>query len=97
MGTTQFFFSSRRRHTRWNCDWSSDVCSSDLKVPSERCPTCQGSGDVRVQKRLMITVEPGTEDGTRVRLTGQGTLRLEERRVGKGSAGRPYAHRSSSP
>src|SRR6267143_2930828 len=28
-----FFFSSRRRHTRWNCDWSSDVCSSDL-VPS---------------------------------------------------------------
>src|SRR6266481_7818269 len=25
-----FFFSSRRRHTRWNCDWSSDVCSSDL-------------------------------------------------------------------
>src|SRR5689334_23715907 len=29
-----FFFSSRRRHTRWNCDWSSDVCSSDLwKTP----------------------------------------------------------------
>src|SRR5689334_24734868 len=27
-----FFFSSRRRHTRWNCDWSSDVCSSDLNV-----------------------------------------------------------------
>src|SRR5579862_5380074 len=25
-----FFFSSRRRHTRWNCAWSSDVCSSDL-------------------------------------------------------------------
>src|SRR5712692_4150689 len=28
-----FFFSSRRRHTRWNCDWSSDVCSSDLSWP----------------------------------------------------------------
>src|SRR5689334_3758530 len=28
-----FFFSSRRRHTRWNCDWSSDVCSSDLSCP----------------------------------------------------------------
>src|SRR5438309_8102167 len=27
-----FFFSSRRRHTRWNCDWSSDVCSSDLST-----------------------------------------------------------------
>src|SRR6267143_3251 len=25
-----FFFSSRRRHPSWNCDWSSDVCSSDL-------------------------------------------------------------------
>src|SRR5260370_14927197 len=26
----EFFFSSRRRHTRFKCDWSSDVCSSDL-------------------------------------------------------------------
>src|SRR5207253_7675253 len=28
--TVLFFFSSRRRHTRWPRDWSSDVCSSDL-------------------------------------------------------------------
>src|SRR5690348_18456808 len=28
--TISFFFSSRRRHTRWTGDWSSDVCSSDL-------------------------------------------------------------------
>src|SRR5256886_3944015 len=28
-----FFFSSRRRHTRFDCDWSSDVCSSDLFKP----------------------------------------------------------------
>src|SRR2546427_8318094 len=28
--TPFFFFSSRRRHTRFDCDWSSDVCSSDL-------------------------------------------------------------------
>src|SRR5260370_5637219 len=27
-----FFFSSRRRHTRFKCDWSSDVCSSDLPL-----------------------------------------------------------------
>src|SRR5256886_10363996 len=27
-----FFFSSRRRHTRFDCDWSSDVCSSDLRT-----------------------------------------------------------------
>src|SRR5436190_4877484 len=29
-GWMSFFFSSRRRHTRSLCDWSSDVCSSDL-------------------------------------------------------------------
>src|SRR5688572_32970090 len=29
---TIFFFSSRRRHTRFDCDWSSDVCSSDLPL-----------------------------------------------------------------
>src|SRR2546430_7344787 len=30
------FFSSRRRHTRFDCDWSSDVCSSDLFTESVR-------------------------------------------------------------
>src|SRR5439155_15739169 len=34
--TTSFFFSSRRRHTRWPRDWSSDVCSSDLRNLSPR-------------------------------------------------------------
>src|SRR5438034_673778 len=29
---SKFFFSSRRRHTRSLCDWSSDVCSSDLNL-----------------------------------------------------------------
>src|SRR5256886_5752201 len=35
-----FFFSSRRRHTRFDCDWSSDVCSSDLHrdIPGEDIP-----------------------------------------------------------
>src|SRR5690242_785301 len=34
-----FFFSSRRRHTRLTCDWSSDVCSSDLSTASwEKMP-----------------------------------------------------------
>src|SRR6266480_7152225 len=33
--TEVFFFSSRRRHTRLTCDWSSDVCSSDLDVDRE--------------------------------------------------------------
>src|SRR5215510_15286725 len=31
-----FFFSSRRRHTRWPRDWSSDVCSSDLPADAAR-------------------------------------------------------------
>src|SRR5689334_25103479 len=31
-----FFFSSRRRHTRWICDWSSDVCSSDLYLDMDQ-------------------------------------------------------------
>src|SRR5690625_5820088 len=31
-----FFFSSRRRHTRWPRDWSSDVCSSDLSYQYSR-------------------------------------------------------------
>src|SRR5438270_12835725 len=33
-----FFFSSRRRHTRFDCDWSSDVCSSDLIVVNNNSP-----------------------------------------------------------
>src|SRR5256886_4098761 len=42
-----FFFSSRRRHTRFDCDWSSDVCSSDLLVyPAAKV-------DPRVNPKLM--------------------------------------------
>src|SRR5882762_331174 len=39
-----FFFSSRRRHTRFKCDWSSDVCSSDLtrRVPRWSSPRREG-------------------------------------------------------
>src|SRR5947207_9386730 len=36
---TSFFFSSRRRHTRSLCDWSSDVCSSDLVQDPELVPS----------------------------------------------------------
>src|SRR6266487_3574358 len=49
------------------------VCRGKGKVPSERCHTCGGSGEVRVEKRLVITVPAGTEDGTKLRLRGQGT------------------------
>src|SRR5688572_20654103 len=44
-----FFFSSRRRHTRFDCDWSSDVCSSDLvlwpMVPSRNREEFDGTHD----------------------------------------------------
>src|SRR2546425_850724 len=46
------------------------VCRGKGRVPSERCGTCQGAGEIRVEKRLIITVPPGTEDGTRMRLKG---------------------------
>src|SRR5881396_1556880 len=48
------------------------VCRGRGKVPSQRCPTCQGSGEVRQEKHLTITIPAGTEDGTRLRLKGQG-------------------------
>src|SRR2546430_13679259 len=42
-----FFFKSRRRHTIFDCDWSSDVCSSDLLLAvypkHRRCSTSAGS------------------------------------------------------
>ena len=49
------------------------VCRGRGRVPSERCRTCGGSGEVRVEKRLVLTVPAGTEDGTKLRLRGQGT------------------------
>src|SRR5256886_16721 len=45
--TIFFFFSSRRRHTRFDCDWSSDVCSSDLfLMPIEDIFSISGRGTV---------------------------------------------------
>jgi molecular chaperone DnaJ len=48
------------------------VCLGRGQVPSQPCPTCQGSGEVRTRKKVMISVPPGTDTGTRVRLKGQG-------------------------
>lgn len=48
------------------------ACRGKGRIPSERCATCAGMGEVRTDKRLMIEVPPGTDTGTRVRLKGQG-------------------------
>src|SRR5690625_7891095 len=39
-----FFFSSGRRHTRWPRDWSSDVCSSDLRLGGNASPAAALDG-----------------------------------------------------
>src|SRR5437588_9607810 len=50
--TLTFFFSSRRRHTRSLCDWSSDVCSSDLGVrPAGRTPCGRGTSRRRSRRQ----------------------------------------------
>src|SRR5688572_32875438 len=62
-----FFFPSRRRHTRFDCDWSSDVCSSDLHghpVAADDVPAPLQRAELRV-------------------LGGDADVRSEERRVGK--------------
>src|SRR5690606_39292913 len=78
-----FFFSSRRRHTRFSRDWSSDVCSSDLKGISEAILDHEDSDSVTTP------VPPETaKNGTgkyKIRVFDQkaNTSRSEERRVGK--------------
>lgn len=56
------------------------MCLGRGQIPSERCPTCNGAGETRARRTVNITVPPGTDTGTRVRLTGQG---------GKGQNGGP--------
>jgi len=48
------------------------VCRGRGTVPSTPCPTCQGQGEVRAERKVMITVPPLTENGSKVRLKGQG-------------------------
>src|SRR5207237_6925561 len=68
-----FFFSSRRRHTRFKCDWSSDVCSSDLPYPFFP----RGKNGYGHQCAARGSFEELT------RCDKPGRLRSEERRVGK--------------
>src|SRR2546430_7909390 len=85
-----FFFSSRRRHTRFDCDWSSDVCSSDL------CPgrsswlgtassSANGSHGRLTRKRELCSGGHPANRGpdSSAHLAHGSVSRSEERRVGK--------------
>src|SRR5438876_12195244 len=74
-----FFFSSRRRHTRWTGDWSSDVCSSDLGCLELRVAEHQQTEARGSHKGV---AEHGKPSGRHVHEHDLG--RSEERRVGKG-------------
>src|SRR5260370_23871945 len=84
-----FFFSSRRRHTRFKCDWSSDVCSSDLNWVTgigER-PLTEMVPLYRDPKSLMPVTQfnmKWVEQAGLVKFDFLGLkTRSEERRVGK--------------
>src|SRR5437870_6873091 len=88
-----YFFSSRRRHTRWPRDWSSDVCSSDL-ARLTRTDLKTGRVEVLVDKyegKNLVAPNDVTFDGKGriyfsdkpAKFTREGGVRSEERRVGK--------------
>src|SRR5206468_10138800 len=86
-----FFFSSRRRHTRSDRDWSSDVCSSDLK--DNKTSIVIHAGDyvspdaIRVFQGVKLVGVFGNNDfdksGIKEAFSDIGGQRSEERRVGK--------------
>src|SRR3989475_12040174 len=89
-----FFFSSRRRHTRFDCDWSSDVCSSDLTLgsvtrPAEALPLTQPAITAQIkalEEELGVALfdrRPG-----RISLTRAGEALMEPARQVLDAAGR---------
>src|SRR5256885_8466813 len=83
-----FFFSSRRRHTRLQGDWSSDVCSSDLKKWSKQHGFAQqilGIGQsqlIWIEQWCLPQVRRSMQQGCRIPRESP-DVRSEERRVGK--------------
>src|SRR2546430_2823676 len=78
-----FFFSSRRRHTRFDCDWSSDVCSSDLRLRTRADDLPQARvRSLRLLRPLggLLGVLTAIHGGV---FQVRRELRSEERRVGK--------------
>src|SRR2546430_9151373 len=82
-----FFFSSRRRHTRFDCDWSSDVCSSDLDGAAVRPRPAGGDrgdrGGAAAPSRLVRG--PGGAGGRQTVRTGAGIRAETAGEIGRGS------------
>src|SRR5690606_41071927 len=88
-----FFFSSRRRHTRFSRDWSSDVCSSDLRqpasTPSQAAAAingrCTSTGPIWpcVKSARTALRQPRVEKALLAKALFAPAKRSEERRVGK--------------
>src|SRR5690606_39800437 len=83
-----FFFSSRRRHTRFSRDWSSDVCSSDLMDPrvENLIGSLRDTGFIirEPNRSGSLTFTAQDPDGIgSVKIPGAEMTRSEERRVGK--------------
>src|SRR5690606_40527763 len=83
-----FFFSSRRRHTRFSRDWSSDVCSSDLVGKALRLARLQRLPHEEVKTAIQFYNYPPGEKNLgasflNVPRSLERLLRSEERRVGK--------------
>src|SRR5207253_8426196 len=103
-------FSSRRRHTRWPRDWSSDVCSSDLQVAQllrledASHPFDHGHGAADGEhhqgdeERPEVQLLAVAERVVGIRRPGAAALpqveRSEERRVGKEGGGRWWPRRA---
>jgi molecular chaperone DnaJ len=47
-------------------------CMGKGQIPTQPCPTCAGAGEVRTRKKVLITVPPGADNTTKIRLRGQG-------------------------
>src|SRR5256886_10006968 len=85
-----FFFSSRRRHTRFDCDWSSDVCSSDLYLGPDATVRAVGNTGTTPPSGTVAN-PPDSEAGfafmwhshNEREITTNNVFRSEERRVGK--------------
>src|SRR5438046_5015249 len=86
-----FFFSSRRRHTRLVSDWSSDVCSSDLKRRWDVAVQDNDNAHYKTTAYFGRSAEPFAGAGCRIAPAfdrrrsnkARSASRSEERRVGK--------------